>query len=137
MIRVAPISTLERLGDPRWTRPGRSLYDAGALTFFPGKTSVPLLVNHDESREIGQVRELMNFEDVDGPWLVAVANVIDRPEWLKRGTRASFGFKLGRFSTFDRSDVIRRGYIVEVSVLTAGHEPLDPRCPRAHAPRER
>ena len=49
---------------------------------------MPLLVNHDENREIGLVRELMRFEDTDGPWLVAVATLTDRPDWLKRGVRA-------------------------------------------------
>ena len=108
-----------------WAKPGRTLYDHASLSFFPGKTSVPLLVNHDENREIGLVRELMRFEDTDGPWLVAVATLTDRPDWLKRGVRASFGFKLARYSSFDH-DVLRKGYLTEVSVLTAGHEPLEP-----------
>ena len=69
LIKIAPITTLERINDPKWARPGRSLYDHGALTFFPGKSSAPLLVNHDETpgREIGVVRELTRFEDTDGP----------------------------------------------------------------------
>ena len=74
-----------------------------SLTFLPHRTSVPLLVNHCADREIGVVRELMRFEDTDGPWLVAVATVTDRPDWLKRGVRASFGYKLARYSSFDRT----------------------------------
>lgn len=125
LIRFAPLVTLERLNDPLWRRPGRTAFDHGALSFFPGKTSVPLLVNHDPEREIGVVRELTRFMDTDGPWLAALCTVTDKPEWLKRGTRASFGYKCGRTSTFDR-DVLRKGWVTEVSVLTAGHEPLEP-----------
>ena len=115
LIRFAPLTTLERLNDPLWVRPGRTMYDNHSLTFLPHRTSgVPLLVNHDPEREIGVVRELMRFEDTDGPWLVAVATVTDRPEWLKRGTRASFGCKLARYSSFERHDVMRKGYVTEV-----------------------
>lgn len=102
------------------------MYDHNSLTFLPHRTNVPLLINHDAERPIGVVRELMRFEDTDGPWLVAVATVTDRPEWLKRGTRASFGCKLARYSSFERHDVMRKGYVTEVSVLTVGHEPLEP-----------
>jgi hypothetical protein len=43
------------------------MYDPGALTFFPGKSSCPLVVDHDPDREIGVVRTLTRWEDVDGP----------------------------------------------------------------------
>ena len=125
LIRFAPLTTLERLNDPTWVRPGRTMYDHDSLTFFPNRTSVPLLVNHDETRVIGVVRELTRFEDTDGPWLAALATVTDRPAWLKRGTRASFGYRGGRTSSFD-GDVLRQGWVTEVSVLTADHEPLEP-----------
>jgi hypothetical protein len=75
---------------------------------------------------IGVVRELTRFEDTDGPWLAALATVTDRPEWLERGTAASFSFTLGRRSSFDRSDVLRKGLVTEVSVLTTGCQPLEP-----------
>ena len=55
-----------------------------------------------------------------------MATVTDCPDWLKRGTRASFGCKLARYSSFERHDVMRKGYVTEVSVLTVGHEPLEP-----------
>ena len=57
VIRVAPIQTLERRNDPAWTRPGRRLYDSNARRFLPIHTTVPLLVDHDDEREIGYVRE--------------------------------------------------------------------------------
>jgi hypothetical protein len=109
LIRFAPLTTLERLNDPLWARPGRTLYDHNSLTFFPNRTSVPLLINHDATREIGVVRELTRFEDTDGPWLVALATVTNRPQWLRPGTtRASFGYRGGRTSSFD-GDVLRQG----------------------------
>ena len=66
LIRFAPLTTLERLNDPNWARPGRTMYDHHSLTFLPHRTSVPLLINHDPEREIGIVRELTRFEDTDG-----------------------------------------------------------------------
>ena len=125
LIRFAPIVTLDRLNDPNWARPGRTAYDHGSLTFFPGKASVPLLVNHDAERPIGVVRELTRVEATDGPWIAALAIVIDRPAWLRPGTRASFGYRGGRTSSFD-GDVLRQGWVTEVSVLSAEHEPLEP-----------
>jgi hypothetical protein len=37
-------------------RPGRDLYQRGSLRFLPGQETVPLLVDHDDDREIGIVR---------------------------------------------------------------------------------
>ena len=66
VIRVAPIRTLERRNDPAWTRPGRRLYDSNARRFLPIHTTVPLLVDHDDDREIGYVSEIARFEDTTG-----------------------------------------------------------------------
>ena len=57
--------------------------------------------------------------------IACLAVVSDRSAWLRPGTRASFGYKCGRTSSFD-PDVLRKGWVTEVSVLTAGHEPLEP-----------
>ena len=89
-IKVAPVFTLERFNDPAWTRPGRWMYES--LQFLPGQTTAKLLVNHDAKREIGVVHHLWRWDWVDGPWVVAHATLTDPPSWLRRGTRASFGF---------------------------------------------
>ena len=99
-------------------------------------TTVPLLVNHDETRVIGIVRELTRFEDTDGPWLVALATVTDRPAWLKRGTRASFGYKCGRTQQLrprrSPQGLGDRGLGVDRRTRTVGAW-----CPRADAARGR
>jgi hypothetical protein len=89
-IKFAPISTLERINDVSRSK-DRILYDRGSLEFFPNRTCVPLLIDHDESQEIGRVNLLLPYEDTDGPWLCASAEVKRKPSWLGSGTGASFG----------------------------------------------
>ena len=86
---------------------------------------MPLLVDHDPEQEIGRVHQLVEWNDLDGPWLVARANVTDPPGWLKRGTKASFGFKAPRCSSFV-PDYIYGGYVTEVTVCSASHKPKEP-----------
>ena len=93
MLAFAPITTLKRVNDEAFKQPGRQLYDAGALTFIPGQTTAPLLVDHDHDRIIGTVHTLSRFDDIDGPWLCALAEVHDCPGWLKRHTPVSVAYK--------------------------------------------
>jgi hypothetical protein len=65
LVKFAPIFTLERFDDHAWNRPGRTLYERGAFQFLPGKTTVPLLVDHEDSREIGTVHELFRMDWID------------------------------------------------------------------------
>jgi hypothetical protein len=127
LIRFAPVFTRDRFDDPAWAKPGRTMYER--LDFWPTKTC-PLLVDHDDSKEIGTVTELSRMEWLDGPWFTAVARVTDAPAWLKRGTRVSFGFS--PLHTRDvhirdsRAEVIGRGLVNEVSVLSPGKRPAEP-----------
>jgi hypothetical protein len=43
------------------------VYEAGSLRFAPSRTTVPLLVDHDDDQEIGTVPELFTMDWVDGP----------------------------------------------------------------------
>ena len=128
-LKIAPILTLERFNDPAWTR-RRSLYEAGGLQFLPGKATVPLLVDHDEGREIGVVDNLWRWDWTDGPWVVAHATVAAPPSWLKRGTRASFGFAVLHRRELNisgtQADVIARAIMQEVSVLSPATTPAEP-----------
>lgn len=125
LIRVAPIQTLERRNDPRWTRRGRTLYQPDALRFLPSRPTVPLLVDHDDEREIGFVREIIRMEDTTGPWLFARAVVTDPPAWLRRGTPASLGSKILRRGTF-HDDLVCSAIVDEVSLLSPGVEAAEP-----------
>lgn len=124
-IRFAPLTTLKRVNDERWAAP-RTLYDSGALRFLPGHDTVPLLINHDEERPLGVVRELTRFEDTDEPWLAAIAEIEDPPDWLKHGLPASFAYKnLLRNPDMFGCDVVRHALVTEVSVLTTS-KPAEP-----------
>src|SRR5690349_2876843 len=84
LIRFVPLTTLERVNDPAWKAEGRTLYDSSSLTFAPGQTTCPLIIDHDDAKQIGVVRSIDRFEDTDGPWLTAVATIYDRPAWLRK-----------------------------------------------------
>ena len=79
LIAFAPITTPERVNGEAFKRPGRQLYDAGALTFMPGQTTAPVLVGHDHDRVIGTVDTLVRHEQIDGPWLCAIAKSTTAP----------------------------------------------------------
>jgi hypothetical protein len=128
LIRFAPLTTLERVNDERWKRPGRTMYDHGALTFAPGKSSVPLLVDHAKEREIGVVHTLTRYEDTDGPWLAAIAEITELPCWLRKyESKASFGYlPAGTSNDVFGCEIARRGLVTEVSVLSPGCKPAEP-----------
>jgi hypothetical protein len=132
MLAFAPITTLERINDPTWNRPGRQLFDPGALTLTPGHTTADVLVDHDHTRVIGTVHTLTRVEDIDGPWLCGIATIHDRPDWLKRDTPVSVGYKPAGTShdLFGRGiEVVRRGLLTELSVLPPWSSgPAEPRA---------
>ena len=102
------------------------MYDASGLRLIPGRTA-NVLVNHDADQVIGTVDSLMRIEDTNGPWLAAVATLDRCPEWLNtRYTRASFALLAGRTSHTLGREIVRGGYIDEVSLLTADREPVEP-----------
>jgi hypothetical protein len=123
-IRFAPVYTGERV--QRGVKPGRTLYSRGSLTFLPGRSSVPLLVDHDKGREVGVVHELVEWDDVDGPWIVARATISDAPGWLKRGIKASFSFATLQRQEMDGWEHVRRALLTEVSVLPPSVRPAEP-----------
>lgn len=124
VVKFAPVFTCDRFNNPAWTRPGRRMYYPGALKFLPGRSTVPLLADHDEGHEIGTVDKLFQMDWTDGPWICASATVPDAAaSWIKRGARASFGSR-----PFDCREVSIRGttaeviadaFVDEVSVLIA------------------
>ena len=125
VIKIGPLVTADVLRNPGSVRADRKLYQRGGLELLSLK-GVPLLADHDTSRQVGTVHELINFPDTDGEWIAARATITDKPEWLKRGTRASFGFaSLQDQQVGDWSRVLR-GLISEVSILSPGVRPVEP-----------
>ena len=128
-IQFAPIASLERLNDPAWNRADRTLYDSGSLSFMPGRTEIPLLIDHDVERRVGVVNTLYRIEEPDGQWLSAACRVTAPPGWLTRGTQASFAFLPIQESSFTQpgdADHIRKGWITEVGILSPGTKPAEP-----------
>jgi hypothetical protein len=104
---------------------GRSRYQRGAMQLLPG--AVPLVVDHDEGRRIGVVEELIEIQDTDGPWLAARCTVTEPPGWLRKGTRASFGYNTLQRQQIGEWERVLRGLVNEVSVLHRQH-PVEPRA---------
>jgi hypothetical protein len=127
LIRFAPIACLERYNDPKW-QGSRTMYDPGSLKMPPGKTSVPLWVDHDEEQVVGTVTGFSRFEDVDGPWFLAHATIDRHPAWLRsRETRASFGYKsLQTNPNVYGCEVVRGAIVTEVSILSPARMPAEP-----------
>jgi hypothetical protein len=74
------------------------------------------------------VHELFELPDTDGLWLAARCTVTSPPAWLKRGTRASFGFVRRSEQEIPGRCRVQCGYVTEVSVLRPGVEPAEPRA---------
>lgn len=130
-IQFAPLATLERMNDPAWNHTDRALYDGHALSFMPGTTEVPLLVDHDKDRQVGVVKRLYRIEEPDGPWLAASCHVTSPPGWLTRDTKASFAFIPIQHSSFTQpgdAEHLRKAWVTEVSILSPGTQPAEPRA---------
>jgi hypothetical protein len=126
MIKFAPVLTAERYNNPKWERPGRDFYWSGSLTLLP-RRETPLLVNHDESRQVGIVRELSVLDWTDGKWICAHVTVTDPPCWLDKRTAASFG-RIDVHAPLMGKDAKRvtSAFVKEVSLLPPGVEPAEP-----------
>jgi len=125
-VKVAPVFTGDRFEDPAWR--DRIMYRSDAL-LFRGRP-VPLVVNHDKSRQLGEIAKIYKLDD-DGPWLVGIGTMTgERPEWLKRGTPASLRcyplFRRDVVIRERRADVIAKALLDEISVLSPGNEPGEP-----------
>ncbi len=127
VIKLAPILTAERWGDPAWTRPGRTFYWPGALRLLPGKPT-PLVVDHEMSTTIGTVNELCTMTFTDGPWIVARGIVDDAPGWLRTyQTKASFGrWDVHATTHADGWERVTSAIVREVSLLSPALEPAEP-----------
>jgi hypothetical protein len=79
--------------------------------------TIPLLVDHDQGKRIGLVLALDTFAETDGDWLVARADLYsDAPDWIRRGTPASFKSELLHESSVV-DGYVYGAYVQEVSLL--------------------
>ena len=120
------------LGD---ARRDRTVYDNLRLL----GDEVPVFVDHDKDCEIGVVRDVFRMDDtpLSASWWTARVEIDDPPEWLARNTPASVCFAaLHRGTPVNGwEDIIRRGIVKEVSILSPGVRP-DEDCARVVLLRE-
>jgi hypothetical protein len=116
--------------DPYAYPVGKEVIERGAMQLGGplGDRPAPVLVDHDVSRPIGFVRELSDFADTDGEWLCALVTITDPPTWLKNGTAASIATKAFERRNWGPLKRIVRGWVTEVSVLSPGVRPAEPRA---------
>lgn len=129
-IAIAPATTVERLNDPAWRdgEPDRLMFDPSGLKLV--RESVPVMVDHSEGNVVGSVKRLMRLE-ADGPWVCAIVEVTEKPDWLKRGTPASFAHICARMCSFG-NPIVRSCFVKEVSILSPGVDPAEPRARVLH-----
>ena len=119
IIKLAPVITAATWRNPEWERPGRDVYWSGSLVLLP-RREVPLLVDHDDDRQVGVVRELSVLDWVDTKWIVAHVTINDPPGWLRNGTAASFErYDLHAPPMGEGSKRVAHAFVTEVSVALA------------------
>jgi hypothetical protein len=121
LIRLAPIFDPVRDLD---TAPFRTVFQRGSLSLRGD--APPVLVNHEDDRSIGHVRQLIEHRDADADWIAALASITDAPEWLRRGARASFRLATLQRQMIDNVERVLRGLVSEVSVLSVDVKPAEP-----------
>ena len=127
LIRFAPLVTLKRINDPTWWQPDRTKYRSGSLELPTGTTEVPLLVDHEDERQVGVVHELLEMNCDDGPWYCARATITDPPPWLRQHTtKASFSRRNLESTWAGPCESVEHAHVTEVSILSPTVKPAEP-----------
>ena len=124
LTRFAPITSTEALVAPGSLRAGRLIVDRGAFRLL--RPDLPILVDHDDDRQVGVVREVFVHDDTDGEWHAVLARFTDPPGWLQRGTRVSFAYNPLRRQQIWEWTRVNSGLLTEISVLSSSLKPADP-----------
>ena len=125
-IAIAPLLDATRFGNPEWEREGRDSYWGGSLTLLH-REGVPLLVDHEDNRQIGTVHALYELETDGGRWVCASATITKSPAWLRKGTPASFRrHDVHTVESAKGAERVGAAFVGEVSVLPPGVEPAEP-----------
>jgi hypothetical protein len=86
-----------------------------------------VLIDHDDSKVVGRVRQLLRHPDTPwGLWLAALCDIDVPPLWLKRGTACSFGFAPLNRQEYAGWQIVRRGLVNEISLLSPSVQPAEP-----------
>ena len=107
---------------PSVARPGQN--DVDHLEFLPGKTSVPVLIDHDPAR----VRSVKAHAGRLDRRMVDLSASHDQRPTVMAGARnpVSFGHQPVGTTDFNGCEIRRRGYVTEISVLSSPKKPAEP-----------
>jgi hypothetical protein len=125
LVKLARIYDSQPVQDADWVPAEKTLFQRGAFYVLP---TAKLLINHDRTREIGSVLELLELPDTDGNWLAARCRVDAPPSWLRQGTKASFAWATAQSQQIGDWTRILRGVLNEVSLLAPGVAPAESRA---------
>jgi excisionase family DNA binding protein len=125
-IRTGRLRALRCGPTGRYRIRGRTRYQRGSMKFYPSRPTVPLVVDHDPHRQIGTVEEIVELDDINGPWLAARCVLDDPvPTWLRKGAGASWSYRPLRKRQLGDGEHVLYALLEEVTV-TQRQEPREP-----------
>jgi hypothetical protein len=125
LLRFAPVYDPRIVTHPKLAR--SLMVQAGALERVNRDQPVPVLVDHDDGRVVGEVREIATFPETDGrTWLFASVALSEPPEWLKRNGGVSWGYKVLQEQDVNGTRRLLRAFVTEISVLSPSVQPDEP-----------
>ena len=92
----------------------------------------PVVIDHDEQRVVGHVKNLYVWDDCDygtrvRKWHFAACELDEKPDWLKRGTGVSWSYHpLHEYAANKGTQVMTSCLIREVSLLSPAETPKEP-----------
>ena len=113
--------------DPKLAR--SRMVQRGALETLTRDQEIPVVVDHDMSRQVGTVRELFVAPDYQGgDWYWASVELTDPPGWLKRDGAVSWSHVPLREQDVNGTTRLLRGIIKEISILSPTVQAAEPRA---------
>ena len=129
LLRFAPVYDPRMVDDSEL---GRDLMVQRGALKEPLKLGekIPVVVDHDDSRQVGTVREIFIAPDVNGgvvqDWYFASVELTEpAPGWLKRNGGVSWSHYALRTQEIGETTRLLRGLIKEISILTPSTQPAE------------
>ena len=90
------------------------MFDLSGLNFLTRET-IPVVIDHNPELVVGEVSEFVSWDWTDQRWLVARARLDRAPSWVRRGTKASFSYRVLRSYEVNNWTVVSHSLVDEVS----------------------
>jgi len=110
------------------------LVTADAVNRMRSDKPTPVVIDHDEQRVIGRVKSVYVWDDCDygtrvRKWHFAACELDERPDWLKRGSGASWSYHpLHTYAAGNDADteILTSCIVREISLLSPAETPREP-----------